>query len=170
MVGGPIPEPTSVGGDDFVFPHRYWVQNEHCQVLNIWTQNTSPSAKKPVMVWMHGGGVTNGSSMESYAYDGKTLSEFGNVVAVSVNHRLNIIGTLDLSAYGSSTLIPATPAWRTWWQPSSGFTTIVESFGGDPGNVRSSASPAAAEKSAGLCSCPWRRAFSTRSFARAAAH
>ena len=53
------------------------------------------------MVWMHGGGFTNGSSMESYAYDGKNLSEFGDVVVVSVNHRLNIIGTLDLSAYGS---------------------------------------------------------------------
>ena len=54
----PIPQPTSVGGDDFVFPHRYWVENEHCQVLNIWTQNTAPAAKKPVMVWMHGGGFT----------------------------------------------------------------------------------------------------------------
>ena len=53
------------------------------------------------MVWMHGGGFTNGSSMESYAYDGRTLSEFGDVVVVSVNHRLNILGTLDLSAYGS---------------------------------------------------------------------
>ncbi len=96
----PIPPATSIGGDDFVFPHRYWVENEHCQVLNIWTQSTTPATKKPVMVWMHGGGFTNGSSMESYAYDGKTLSEFGDVVAVSLNHRLNIIGTLDLSAYG----------------------------------------------------------------------
>ena len=96
----PIPPATSVGGDDFVFPHRYWVENEHCQVLNIWTPSTLAGAKKPVMVWMHGGGFTNGSSMESYAYDGKTLSEFGDVVAVSLNHRLNIIGTLDVSAYG----------------------------------------------------------------------
>jgi para-nitrobenzyl esterase len=53
------------------------------------------------MVWMHGGGFTNGSSMESYAYDGRSLSEFGDVVVVSMNHRLNILGTLDLSAYGS---------------------------------------------------------------------
>jgi para-nitrobenzyl esterase len=96
----PVPPATTVGSDDFVFPHRYWVENEHCQVLNVWTQSTAPAAKKPVMVWMHGGGFTNGSSMESYAYDGKTLSEFGDVVAISVNHRLNIIGTLDLSAYG----------------------------------------------------------------------
>jgi para-nitrobenzyl esterase len=52
------------------------------------------------MVWMHGGGFTNGSAIESYAYDGRTLSEFGDVVAVSINHRLNILGTLDLLAYG----------------------------------------------------------------------
>ena len=83
-----------------MFPHRYWIANEHCQYLNVWTQNLTPAAKKPVMVWMHGGGFTNGSSMESYAYDGRTLSEFGDVVVVSVNHRLNILGTLDLSAYG----------------------------------------------------------------------
>src|SRR5579883_349321 len=59
----PIPQATSVGPDDFVFPHRYWVENENCQVLNIWTQSTSAGNKKPVMVWMHGGGFTNGSSM-----------------------------------------------------------------------------------------------------------
>ena len=102
-VGPGLPESRSrptVGADELVFPHRYWIANEHCQYLNVWTQNLTPAVKKPVMVWMHGGGFTNGSSMESYAYDGRTLSEFGDVVVVSVNHRLNILGTLDLSAYG----------------------------------------------------------------------
>jgi Carboxylesterase family len=108
----PIPQATSVGADDVVLPHRYWVENENCQVLNVWTQSLSTNAKKPVMVWMHGGGFTNGSSMESYAYDGKTLSEFGDVVAVSVNHRLNIIGTLDLSAYDRNTPTPGTRVGR----------------------------------------------------------
>lgn len=131
----PIPQATSVGGDDFVFPHRYWVENEHCQVLNIWTLRTSAEAKKPVMVWMHGGGFTNGSSMESYAYDGKTLCEFGDVVAVSLNHRLNIIGTLDLSAYGPeyqnsrNTGMADLVAALQWIQDN------IEAFGGDPGNV-----------------------------------
>jgi para-nitrobenzyl esterase len=96
----PAPEQSTVSADELVFPHRYWIANEHCQYLNVWTQNLSPAAKKPVMVWMHGGGFTNGSSMESYAYDGRSLSEFGDVVVVSMNHRLNILGTLDLSAYG----------------------------------------------------------------------
>ena len=131
----PIPQSTSVGGDDFVFPHRYWVENEHCQVLNIWTQNMASTAKKPVMVWMHGGGFTNGSSMESYAYDGKTLSEFGDVVAVSLNHRLNIIGTLDLSAYGPEYANSRNTGMADLVAALQWIHENIEAFGGDPGNV-----------------------------------
>ncbi len=131
----PIPPQLKVGIDEFVFPHRFWIEDENCQVLNIWTQDFSSSSKKPVMFWMHGGGFTNGSSMEAYAYDGKNLSEFGDVVVISVNHRLNIIGTLDLSAYGpqyaqsrytgTADLIAA----LEWVQKN------IAQFGGDPGNV-----------------------------------
>jgi para-nitrobenzyl esterase len=87
------------------------------------------------MVWMHGGGFTNGSSMESYAYDGRSLSEFGDVVVVSVNHRLNILGTLDLSGYGKpyansrQTGMADLVAALQWVQEN------IASFGGDPGNV-----------------------------------
>jgi para-nitrobenzyl esterase len=130
----PIPPASNVGGDDFVFPHRYWVENEHCQVLNIWTQNIA-AARKPVMVWMHGGGFTNGSSMESYAYDGKTLCEFGDVVAVSVNHRLNIIGTLDLSAYGSEYANSRNTGMADLVAALEWVHENIEAFGGDPGNV-----------------------------------
>ncbi len=131
----PIPVQDKTGADEFVFPHRYWLENEACQVLNIWTQNASASVKKPVMFWMHGGGFTNGSSMESYAYDGKNLSEFGDVVVVSVNHRLNIIGTLDLSAYGAqyensrNTGMADLVAALQWVQEN------ISQFGGDPDNV-----------------------------------
>src|SRR5262245_15714734 len=128
----PAPEQINVSSDELVFPHRYWIANEHCQYLNVWTQNLTPAAKKPVMVWMHGGGFTNGSSMESYAYDGRSLSEFGDVVVVSMNHRLNILGTLDLSAYGpqyansrytgTADLVMA----LQWVQEN------IEAFGGDP--------------------------------------
>ncbi len=131
----PSPPQSHVGADEFVFPHRYWIENEHCQVLNIWTQNPAASMKKPVMLWLHGGGFTNGSSLESYAYDGRNLSEFGDVVVVSVNHRLNIIGTLDLSAYGPQyaqsryTGTVDLVAALEWVQKN------IAQFGGDPGNV-----------------------------------
>src|SRR5690349_18478300 len=131
----PSPEQTTVSGDELVFPHRYWIANEHCQYLNVWTQNPSPAAKKTVMVWMHGGGFTNGSSMEAYAYDGRSLSEFGDVVVVSINHRLNILGTLDLSACGERyansryTGTADIVAALEWVRDN------IEAFGGDPGNV-----------------------------------
>jgi para-nitrobenzyl esterase len=131
----PIPQQTSVGVDDFVFPHRYWVENENCQVLNVWTQNLTPAVKKPVMVWMHGGGFTNGSAMESYAYDGKSLSEFGDVVVVSVNHRLNIIGTLDLSAYGAAYADSRNTGMADLVAALQWVHDNIETFGGDPGNV-----------------------------------
>jgi para-nitrobenzyl esterase len=131
----PIPAMTMPGVDEFVFPHRYWVENEHCQVLNIWTQSTAPSVKKPVMVWMHGGQFINGSSMESYAYEGKNLSEFGDVVVVSVNHRLNILGTLDLSAYGSEYANSRQTGMADLVAALEWVHENIDSFGGDPGNV-----------------------------------
>lgn len=131
----PAPKQTSVSGDELVFPHRYWIENEHCQYLNVWTQDMQPAQPKPVMVWMHGGGFTNGASMESYAYDGRSLSEFGDVVVVSMNHRLNILGTLDLSAYGSEyensryTGTADLVAALEWVRDN------IAAFGGDPNNV-----------------------------------
>jgi para-nitrobenzyl esterase len=131
----PIPAMNAPGRDEFVFPHRYWVENEHCQVLNIWTQSTSPNVKKPVMVWMHGGGFTNGSSMEAYAYDGRNLSEFGDVVVVSLNHRLNILGTLDLSAYGPGYANSRYTGTADLVAALQWVHDNIENFGGDPGNV-----------------------------------
>ncbi len=131
----PIVNMTEPGIDEFVFPHRYWVENEHCQVLNIWTPDLRPATKKPVMVWMHGGGFTNGSSMEAYAYDGKHLSEYGDVVVVSMNHRLNIIGTLDLSAYGPEYAQSRYTGTADLLAALQWVHDNIEQFGGDPGNV-----------------------------------
>jgi para-nitrobenzyl esterase len=87
------------------------------------------------MVWMHGGGFTNGSSMESYAYDGKSLCEFGDVVAVSVNHRLNVIGTLDLSAYGPEYADSRNTGMADLVAALQWVHENIEAFGGNPGNV-----------------------------------
>jgi len=138
QVWGPVcPSPASntVSSDELVFPHRYWTANENCQYLNVWTQNPTPAVKKPVMVWMHGGGFTNGSSMEGYAYDGRSLSEFGDVVVVSVNHRLNIIGTLDLSAYGPDYANSRQTGMADLVASLEWVRDNIEAFGGDPGNV-----------------------------------
>jgi len=52
------------------------------------------------MVWLHGGGWATGSGQEQPAYNGENLSRRGDVVVVSLNHRLNILGYLNLVAYG----------------------------------------------------------------------
>lgn len=131
----PIPDQTAVGWDELVWPHRYWTQNEACQVLNIWTQNLDASSKKPVMVFFHGGGQTNGSSIESVAYDGKNLSEYGDVVVITLNHRLNLLGYLDLSLFGENYKNTANLGIADLVAALQWVHDNVEQFGGDPDNV-----------------------------------
>ena len=51
-------EPRPTG--EVMIPHRFWPSSEHCQYLNIWTSSCDPSAKKPVLFWIHGGGFSSG--------------------------------------------------------------------------------------------------------------
>lgn len=72
---------------------------EDCQRVNVWTPGVD-GKKRPVMVWIHGGGFSTGSSQEQPAYDGASLAKKGDVVVVSLNHRLNALGFLNLSSFG----------------------------------------------------------------------
>lgn len=105
MVYGPVApllDPTTSVQDEgeFIFHHDWGFTNEDCMRLNIWTPSINDGKKRPVMFWIHGGGFTAGSSQELPSYDGESLAKKGDVVVVSINHRLNILGYLDLSAYG----------------------------------------------------------------------
>jgi para-nitrobenzyl esterase len=71
--------------------------DENCLSLNVWSETLDHSARRPVIVWLHGGGFTSGSSHELPVYDGENLARQG-VVLVSVNHRLGPLGFMDLSA------------------------------------------------------------------------
>lgn len=130
-----IPIQTAVGADEFVWPHRYWTQSDHCQNLNIWTQSINSDVKKPVVVFFHGGGHTNGSSIESTAYDGQNLSEYGDVVVVTVNHRLNAIGYLDLSSFGEKYAQSANLGAADLVAALEWIRDNIAQFGGDPENV-----------------------------------
>jgi para-nitrobenzyl esterase len=68
-------------------------ESEDCLVLNVWTPGLDDGAKRPVMFWMHGGGFQAGTG-SSPGYDGARLAERGDVVVVTVNHRLNVLGFL----------------------------------------------------------------------------
>ena len=108
--------------------------SEDCLFLNVWTPALRDGKKRPVLVWFHGGGFTSGSG-SSNAYDGVRLANRGDVVVVSVNHRLNIFAHLFLGEYGEEYADSG----------SSGILDLVHSlkwvrdniaeFGGDPGNV-----------------------------------
>jgi len=109
-------------------------QSEDMLKVNIWT--TSLTGSRPVMVYFHGGGYTFGSAYELASQDGAQMARHHDVVSVTVNHRLNILGFLDLSEFGG-------PAYAD--SANVGMTDLVASlqwvrdnianFGGDPNRV-----------------------------------
>lgn len=131
----PIPAQTAVGADEFVWPHRYWIQDENCQFLNVWTKALDVAANRPVLVFLHGGGFTNGSSIESWAYDGANLADYGDVVVVTLNHRLNILGYFDLSAYGEEYANTENLGMQDIVMALQWIHDNISAFGGDPSNV-----------------------------------
>lgn len=126
---------TPVPHDQFTVPHFFYPQNENCQYLNIWTQSLDKTAKRPVMVWLHGGGWFSGSSVELLSYDGENLSAFGDVVVVSVNHRLNVLGYLDMSPYGEAYKQSSQVGLMDLVAALKWVHENIENFGGDPDNV-----------------------------------
>ena len=116
-------------------PHMYWSEKEDCQNLNIWTPSIRDGRKRPVMVWLHGGGFSAGSSIEQLAYDGENLSRAGDVVVVSVNHRLNVLGYLDLSPFGEKYRDSANAGNLDLIAVLEWIRDNIEGFGGDSENV-----------------------------------
>jgi para-nitrobenzyl esterase len=109
--------------------------SEDCLTLHVWSPSVTEGAKRPVMVWLHGGAFSYGSA-NSERLRGSRLAKRGDVVVVTVNHRLNIFGHLDLSDaggadYGQSGNAGALDliAALTWVRNN------IARFGGDPGNV-----------------------------------
>ena len=109
-------------------------EGEDCLTLNVWTPGLGV-AKRPVMVWLHGGAFGYGSGNRGVT-DGANLARRGDVVVVSINHRLNIFGFLHLAEIGGET-----------WAHSGNAGVLdlvaalhwvhdnIAAFGGDPGNV-----------------------------------
>jgi para-nitrobenzyl esterase len=109
--------------------------SEDCLRLNVWSTSLSKTAKKPVMVWFHGGGFASGNG--SYTmYDGTNMARKRDVVMVTVNHRLNSFGFLYLADIGGAQFANASNcgivdcvAALEWVHEN------IANFGGDPNNV-----------------------------------
>ena len=110
-------------------------ESEDCLTLNLWTPGHADGARRPVMVWLHGGAFAYGSGNRAVT-EGANLARRGDVVVVSVNHRLNIFGFLHLADIGGE---------RYAHSGNAGMLDLVAAlhwvrdniagFGGDPHNV-----------------------------------
>ena len=124
---GLIPEVAAVEGTE--------PMGEDCLCLNVWTPSVGNGHKRPVMVWLHGGGFSTGSGGFTI-YDGGNLAAKHDVVALTVNHRLNAFGYLYLADLGgekyanSSNLGMLDIILALEWVRDN-----ISAFGGDPGNV-----------------------------------
>ena len=109
--------------------------SEDCLRLNVWTPQLD-SKKRPVMVWLHGGGFSAGNGVEQDGYTGGNFARTQDAVFVSINHRLNSFGYCDLAAVGGE---------KYKHSGNVGMLDIIAAlqwvhdnianFGGDPGNV-----------------------------------
>lgn len=119
----------------FIFPWNDAVQAEDCLRLNVWTPGINDNAKRPVMVWLHGGGFEAGSGHDLDAFDGRNLAARGDVVVVTLNHRLNLLGFMDLSAYGPEYAQSANVGMLDIVAALEWLRDNIAAFGGDPGRV-----------------------------------
>lgn len=108
--------------------------NEDCLFLNIWTPDAT-KGKRPVMVWFHGGGYAYGSGNWP-AYNGRNLAHKGDVVLVTVNHRLNAFGYLNLAQkFGAEFAESGNVGNLDLVRSLEWVRDNIAAFGGDPGNV-----------------------------------
>ena len=127
--GAPQPYPFPWQGGE---PSEPIPDSEDCLFLNVWTP--AKTGKRPVLFWMHGGGFSSGNG-SSLMYDGTNIAKKQDVVVVTINHRLNVYGYADLSAYGEQYaesgnvgMLDCVVALR--WVKDN-----IEAFGGDPDRV-----------------------------------
>ncbi len=119
----------------FVYQWDDGFQNEDCLRVNVWTQGLD-AGKRPVMVWLHGGGFSTGSAHDMKTYDGENLARRGDVVVVSLNHRVGAVGFLNLASIGGEKYARSgnvgmldIVAALEWVRDN------IRSFGGNPDNV-----------------------------------
>ncbi len=110
--------------------------SEDCLRLNVFTPALKDGKKRPVMFWIHGGGYTNGNAIEHDGYNGENLARSGDVVFVSINHRLGPLGYANLAGVGGAKYAASgnvgqldIVAALEWVRDN------IANFGGDPGNV-----------------------------------
>ena len=109
--------------------------DEDCLRVNVWTPGVDDGKKRPVMVWLHGGGYAAGSGQELPSYDGTNMAKEHDVVVVTLNHRLNVLGFLDLSSFGAKYAKSGNVGLMDLVAALQWVHDNIGAFGGDPANV-----------------------------------
>jgi para-nitrobenzyl esterase len=109
-------------------------EGEDCLVLNVWTPSVSDNKKRPVMFWCHGGGFQTGSG-SSPDTDGTNLARRGDVVVVTINHRLNVLGFANLSEFSSDFASSGDSGMLDIVHALKWVKANIAHFGGDPNTV-----------------------------------
>ena len=122
--------------NDFGFQFNLEPMDEYNSlVLNVWSKGINDGLKRPVFVWFHGGGFATGSGHDLPCYEGRALAEKGDIVVVTVNHRLNVPGYFDMSGLGGRYSESANLGMQDLVKSLEWVHNNIEAFGGDPGNV-----------------------------------
>jgi para-nitrobenzyl esterase len=135
--GPACPQPAGRFDDlnQFFFEFNRGYMDEDCLSLNVWTPGVNDQARRPVLFWLHGGGFATGSSFELPSYDGRNLARRGDVVVVSINHRLNAFGHLHLAGVSSRYADSVNVGMLDIVAALAWVRDNIAGFGGDPGNV-----------------------------------
>ncbi|MCM1452249.1 MAG: carboxylesterase family protein [Clostridium sp.] len=122
--------------NDFGFQFNLEPMDEdNCLVLNVWSKGLNDGKKRPVFVWFHGGGFSTGSAIDLPCYEGYSLADKGDIVVVTVNHRLNTLGYMDMSSLGGQYENSVNLGMQDLVKSLEWVRDNISNFGGDPGNV-----------------------------------
>ncbi len=109
-------------------------ESEDCLVLNVWTPGLNDGRKRPVMLWIHGGGFGSGSGSGS-STDGTNLARRGDAVLVAINHRLNVLGFGDFSEFSPDFAASGNVGMLDIVHALKWVRANIAQFGGDPNTV-----------------------------------
>jgi para-nitrobenzyl esterase len=130
--GDRCPQAGAAGAEDAA--NQGPAYSENCCVLNVYSPDTNRNARRPVMVYIHGGGFHSGAG-DSPSIDGRNLAKFGDVVVVTVNHRINVFGYTNLGFLDPDFTDAANAGQLDLIAALKWVRNNIASFGGDPGRV-----------------------------------
>jgi len=126
------------GQSDYNFGFPFCVEpmdEKECLVLNLWTNGLNDGKRRSVWVWIHGGGYSAGSANQLPFFDGRSMARKGDIVVVTANHRLNVLGYLDLRGLGGKYSDSVNLGMQDLVAALRWVHDNIARFGGDPSRV-----------------------------------